>query len=191
MINYKLKAEIFKNHPNMIYDLKSAYAGLWFEDNFHMTRETCYKILNYYKTYFPTEFKECERIINADYKRVKRVRKRIAKIINSDNPVFITLTISNEYYFRIDKKTFRRYATRLLSGFDDFVGNEDYGEENGRFHLHFVACGFSSINWVYGFFEIKPIINKNDVSLAKYINKITNHSLKETCKRTSLIYKRS
>lgn len=191
MIDYKLKSKIFRDYPNMIYDIKKAFAGLWFNDYFHMTDKTCYNILSYYKTNYPNEYKECERIINADYKRIKRARLRIAKIISGDNPVFITLTISPEYYNKISNATFRRYATRCLSGYDDYVGNEDWGEENGRFHLHFVACGCSRVNWIYGFVKIKPIINKDDISLAKYINKITNHALKETCKRTALIYKRS
>ena len=190
MIDYEYKSFILRHYPNMIYDMKKAFAGLWFNDYLHMTRETCYKILNFYKSNYPNEYKECERIINADYKRVKRVRTRIAKIINSDSPVFITLTISDKYYKKLSITTFIIYATRCLSKYDDYVGNEDWGEENGRFHLHFVACGRAKFNWLYGFVDVKPIIYKNDISLAKYINKITNHSLKETGRRSCLIFKR-
>ena len=75
------------------------------------------------------------------------------------------------------------------------VANKDFGARNGREHYHAAVLLKGKIDyskWKYGCLNGQKIrLNgMSDVRLAKYIAKLTNHAIKETCKRNVLIYSR-
>lgn len=140
------------------------------------------------------EYIECRKI-NASYRqRRNRLRDRIEKIISTGNGYFITLTFNDKYLYELSDPIKRKYVAQYLkSSSDIYVANVDYGSEKGRIHFH--ACASLKeypVEWIYGFSKFDPIINvQDDYKLACYISKLTNHAIKETTHRTSLIYSRN
>ncbi len=167
---------------------------------------------------FPREYAEAEKINLARYKRVSRLRKRINKILhNSDFVCFITLTFNDETLAKTSPETRRKYVQRYLTELKcDYVANIDFGAKNGREHYHAVVGGIANESkWMkYGFFnrlwvkigderlrkvpkryealsaeEIeKRMQEDNEKRLAKYVAKLTNHAIKETTKRSVIMY---
>lgn len=134
-------------------------------------------------------FHECLKINNASYHRVKRLKDKIASMIEFPC-VFLTITFKPKYYGSSDT-TKRKYVQRFLNGLNcPYVANVDYGKKNGRLHYHALVQidRVSSDLWSYGNLDFKAVYNKNNVALAKYISKLTNHAIKETAKGKRLLY---
>lgn len=163
----------------------------------------------------PDLFFECNKIVDADKQRKKRLRKRIERIMSKGKAYFVTLTFSDDTLSTTDEKTRRTYVTRFIKDRSpDFVGNVDYGKLNGREHYHFVMCSdrlddikyiyTKQYGWIcsdcpqfaewskYGFYSIKSCGNEkvDQQKLSWYISKLTNHAIKETTKRSALIFSR-
>jgi len=142
-------------------------------------------------------FHEYEKINNASWARVRRLRLRIEEMLMCGECVFLTFTFDDDVLSSTSAKTRRRYVTRFLKAYtDDFVGNLDFGAKNGREHYHAVALlGSEKIpltEWKKGSLDLERIHQtKSNVKLAKYVSKLTNHAIKETAKRSVLIYARS
>lgn len=160
-------------------------------------------------------FDECMRIVNADYQRRRRLKKRISQIIDTNSAYFITLTFSDETLNKTSASVRRIYVSRFLKSISDyFVGNIDFGKLKGREHYHAVICskvlddatfkfskryGYicSSCSafdpWSkYGFYSIKKCCNTeiDRKKLSCYVNKLVSHAIKETTKRNALLYSR-
>lgn len=130
------------------------------------------------------------RIANARYHRVSRLKKRIEKIIQNDS-LFITLTFSDEVLSNTQPHIRRKYVQRFLKKYSsDYVGNIDFGSINHREHYHAViqADMLDHNWWPYGISKFERIYNKDSVKLSQYVAKLTNHAIKETTKRSSLLY---
>ena len=128
------------------------------------------------------------------YNRNNRLSKKIEKIISDyESPVFITLTFNDSSLDLLSYQTRRkRVAEWLKSQSLLYIANVDYGKENGREHYH--AISNQKVNpttWKYGACNVEMIYNKNSKALAKYINKLTNHALKDTANHGArIIYSR-
>lgn len=138
-------------------------------------------------------WQECLKINRAYYQRVKRLRNKVAKML--ENPcVFLTFTWRNsESYFNTSIETKRKYVQRALNGLKcHYVANIDYGKKKERVHFHaLVECeSVSQDIWEYGNLDHESCYNKNDAAICKYINKLTNHAIKETCKGNRCLYDR-
>lgn len=136
--------------------------------------------------------KQCERIFNAHRKKSQRLKKRIEKILEKPS-VFITYTFTDETLENTCAKTRRVYISRELKSLNvPYIANIDYGKINEREHYHAIA----QIDWIdrelydLGTIYVEKISTKNSTALAKYINKLTNHALKETTGSDRLIYSR-
>lgn len=137
--------------------------------------------------------KECQRMLKADSQKRKRLRDRIINLLSSGKCYFITLTFNDKTLNNTISHIRRKYVTRWLkSNSFDYVGNIDFGKENGREHYHAVIRSDifpDSKSWLYGFIDIQEInYLDSDSRLANYILKLTNHALKETTKRYALLY---
>lgn len=203
MPNYELKAEILNNYPEMI-SLRKEY-----NREFYRVCHTFGSVKNWsdedtdYIHYLETQFEqfdteyqnEVDRIINTDKCRRKRLRKRIENMFAQGTCVFLTLTFTDEVLQNTDEKTRRVYVARFLKSVStQYVGNVDFGKENGREHYHAVIVSntddFSS--WTYGFYKAITVRKEEADAkrLATYVSKLTNHAIKETTKRNALIYSR-
>lgn len=200
MPNYELKAEIMNNMPNCL-DVVKAYnkreylfnSCLFDEITPELNYKTDIAIQLYQEN--PIVFDECERIVNADKSRRKRLRKRIENMFSMGACVFLTLTFTDDVLQNTDEKTRRVYVARFLKSVSSkYVGNVDFGAENGREHYHAVIVtntdDFSS--WTYGFYKAITVRKEEADAkrLATYVSKLTNHAIKETTKRNALIYSR-
>lgn len=167
---------------------------------------------------FPKEYAEAEKINLARYKRVARLRKRINAILhNNEFVLFLTLTFNDETLAKTSPETRRKYVQRFLTEMKcDYVGNIDFGAKNGREHYHAVVgdiCdeskwtkyGFINSLWVkIGNERLRKVPKRyeemseeeiekrmqedNEKRLAKYVAKLTNHAIKETTKRSVILY---
>lgn len=141
----------------------------------------------------PDAYKEAQKIIAADTRRNTRLKHKVEKLMQMGDCVFLTLTF-NDDALKLKPRTRRDMVTRYLKSCSKYyIANIDFGKKNEREHYHAIVLS-SHINmsgWKYGFAFAKHIIKaSNPLILAKYINKLTNHAIKETCKRNSLIYSR-
>lgn len=144
----------------------------------------------------PDVFRESQKILFAQHQRTKRLRSRIEFIIrNYENSTFVTLTFTDTVLQSTSDKTRRKYVELYLkeqSGGFPYIANIDFGSENGREHYHAV-CGFrlNPSSWSYGALNVKKIRKSTKpIVLAKYVSKLTNHAIKETCRRACIIYSR-
>lgn len=136
---------------------------------------------------------EAKKINHASYERANRLRQRISKIIQKDS-LFLTFTFTDKVLSSTSSDTRKQYVRRFLSSFSvPYVANVDFGSKNGREHYHAILQ-MPKINlteWKYGALNGKIVRSStDDVKLAKYISKLTNHAIKETTKRQAIIYSR-
>lgn len=142
------------------------------------------------------EWKEAERVNQAYYKRNQRLKEKIKNMLLSGQCIFLTLTFKNDVLNSTTSETRHRYVARALKAMaTQYIANIDYGKKNEREHYHaIVLCEtVSHKQWKYGNIDFKRVRVEQDdsvIKLSKYINKLTNHAIKETTKQNRLIYSR-
>ena len=204
-IDYEFKAKVIssglcqieKKISKTLYvnNIKELY-GIDIENSNTYSNEMCHQLIQYYMENFPNELLEAQKINHATYQRVKRLKDRIAELLNKPC-LFLTLTFTTEKLENTSADTRRQKVRRFLSSFDcPFVANKDFGAKNGREHYHAVIqiehIDYSL--WTYGAIKgLKVRLDENSTKerLAKYVAKLTNHAIKETTKRSVLIYSRT
>lgn len=156
--------------------------------------EKAFELKDYYMTTNPTEWHEAEKINNAFYSRVRRLKKKIAKMLENGNCIFLTFTFTDEVLANTTADTRRQKVRRFLSQYNfEYVANIDFGAKNGREHYHALIqtdkVDYNSYD--YGALNGEKVRSTNDfVKLAKYISKLTNHAIKDTSKGSRIIYNR-
>lgn len=121
------------------------------------------------------------------YKRVQRLKMKVADLVFNGDAIFLTLTFTDQVLNSTSVETRRRYVSRFLkSQCQTYVANIDFGAKNGREHYHAIVCPIgSSIDlkaWPYGCINAKRI-HASDTDLTrttKYITKLTAHAIKES-----------
>lgn len=152
-----------------------------------------------YKNDLPfEENKEYERVLNARYNKVSRIKKRLIYLLSRYDYIwFCTFTFSNDYINKCNR-TKRDLIKDVINTHDfKYILNVDYGKTTEREHYHCVI----GTNWdmnVNQFIQshypchclaIQCKKGREDFSrLSKYINKLTNHCIKATTKRQRLLY---
>lgn len=161
--------------------------------------------IDYYNKY---QLKEAEaeelglefRLYKANQRRRERIKTRIERMLASNKALFLTLTFSNKMFARnCSAETRRRYIARFLkSECIEYVANIDFGKEKHREHYHAVVVPRTAIDFskYHEFFDScikaeKIRINENSIKfVSTYINKLTNHALKENGFYKRLIFSR-
>lgn len=193
-----LKVSVLNSYKYDLY-LKTRLANYSMYCSSHFKDKTFNEKLRfYYDYYLPSDLSydeiiACEKIYNSFRKRQGRLRKRIENMITNNNCLFLTLTFTDDVLNSTSFETRKKYVLRFLNNLNcAFVGNVDYGSENGREHYHCVVAidNVSCNDWHYGAINFKRIINKNSLALAKYVAKLTNHALKESTNNARIIYSR-
>lgn len=147
------------------------------------------------------ELLECEKINHAEYERTKRLKKRIRAMLTSGTCLFLTLTFTNDTLANTTPKQRRVAVVRYLKQFKcQYIANIDFGKDKTktmREHYHAViqSENIDFASWrKYGNINCQRIRSRNievdKTKLAKYVAKLSNHAIKETTKRGSLIYSR-
>lgn len=202
MIDYKFKSEVMAKGFDLLQKdvSKSFYAdyvlnayGLVARCKY--TIEEAEAIDQFMQQNYPLEWKEGQKINHAHYYRVKRLKTRIANMLDSGKCIFLTFTFTDEILAKTTADTRRQKVRRYLAQYNcPYVANIDFGKKNGREHYHaIIQC--DSIDYKlydYGNLDGERIVNSanDNVKLAKYISKLTNHAIKETTKQNYIIYSR-
>ena len=144
------------------------------------------------------ELKECVRINKAYFNRVSRLKDRVKSMLLNGSCSFLTLTFTNDTLAKTDYLKRRVFVSRYLKSQNaPYIANIDFGAKNGREHYHAIiqSKNIDLSAWrKFGNINVEVIRNTNieqdSVKLGKYISKLTNHAIKETTKRSCLIYSR-
>lgn len=156
--------------------------------------ETALDLRSFYLENNPDWYKEAEKINHASYHRVKRLKNRISSFLEDGSCCFLTLTFRDDILATTSPETRRTYIRRFLKSFNvPFIANKDFGKDFGREHYHAVikVPRIDLDLYSYGYIFAETIYkSKDNVKLAKYIAKLTNHAIKETTKRSVLLYSR-
>lgn len=145
--------------------------------------ESIYVILSKYGIYSNI----CQKMYESRRAKSKRIRKRLDlmfKYSKNKHFLFLTFKFSDDTLFNTSQDTRRQYVRRYLKSYaDSYVANIDYGLKNGREHFHAVVdCEFVDLKFwdKYGNLDYEkiPHLRQDSLKLAKYINKLTNHSVK-------------
>ena len=146
--------------------------------------------------FFGEDWMTAAKLNHNEYKRVKRLKLKMNEAITTNKALFLTLTFSSDTLAKTSFQTRRRYVARYLKSQSAFyIANVDFGATNGREHYHAVLVG-RSVDYAlwreYGAIKgIKVRPTKNDTTrIAKYVAKLSNHSIKETTHQVRLIYSR-
>lgn len=184
-----------------------------FDDNKHYILNDIQDITFYCCDKYPKLFKTQEQAYNAlkSFKNIqarkKRCKKKVNQLINYSlskglKPVFATFTISPEYYNQSLNYYLLKLKRLLKNNFDMYIINVDYGSLNDRLHFHCVLSDTikdlskwskDMALWGIGAINCEKIRVNNKTALFKinnYLNKLSNHALKDTTKQTKLIYSR-
>lgn len=127
--------------------------------------------------------------VNNHYKRASRLRVKVASLIESKQAVFFTLTFTDAVLASTTTETRHKYVIRWLERYlPDFVANVDFSPKTGREHYHGISPVAISKEareaWnAYGSINFERIRNRgSDASrTAKYITKLSQHAMKESC----------
>ena len=146
------------------------------------------------------EIKDFQKIINARYCKISRIKKRVVFLITHfDYLYFCTFTFGDSYINKCDR-TKRDLIKNTLNSFSSdihYVLNVDYGKKNEREHYHCLVATNNNSNLRkylktnYPFFTSCDSINtsSDDVKrLTKYINKLSNHCTKDTTLNKRIVY---
>ena len=188
MVDYSLRSEVLKT--DLVKDIKYIKSLQFY--NPHIA-EDLQESLDLMEKENPAYYKEACKIIDSDRSKHKRLNNRIKNMLKKGQCIFLTLTFTDEVFAITSPATRKQYVIRTLKQItNDYVANIDYGEKFGREHYHAVirADYYNQDDWKYGFSKGKPIVYKTDdpQAITNYILKLTNHALKETCRRSQVIY---
>lgn len=192
-IDYEYKSKILKNDlVSLMKSVSRVEYNLVLHDHYDN-----YQLRNWlYKTFGSSDVLESIRIDDAYRHKSKRLEKRIRKIIyDHEFSCFVTFTFDDKHLKNNNDESKRKAVRRWLKKYcSDYVANVDYGEKNGRIHYHAVVsadCKLDNKTWTYGAINFKKIVKFDEKALTQYVNKLTNHALKESAKRQVLIYKKN
>lgn len=144
---------------------------------------------------------EFEKILSARYQKVGRVKRHLVYLVTRRKyHYFVTFTFSNLYINSCDR-TKRDLIKHALKSFSDeilYILNVDYGSRTEREHFHCIVGTDSThsllthLNLTYfgGFFHVQKVIlhNSSISRLSKYINKLTNHCIKDSTRNKRIVY---
>lgn len=212
VIDYAFKSKVLNEHYELLNQAKKAslytYAIDELESNgvlMHCLRHSNGDNLTLSDLYLKSvdnglknEFLECLKINKASYERTNRLKKRIYDMLVNGDCLFLTLTFTDDTLSNSNSETRRKYVTKYLKMFNcPYVANIDFGKENHREHYHAIINTNNidlSLWRKYGNINVERVRNRNikndNERLSKYICKLSNHAIKETTKRNSLIYSR-
>lgn len=193
LADYKLRSELYEN--GLISEFKNLrfHARYYSLRKYDIAADDCIDKLCDLERSDPVAFDEARRAAASDRNRNARLKRRITKMLKAGNCVFLTLTFTDEVLYSTTSEQRRLYVIRYLkSQSDTYIANIDFGSVNSREHYHSVLLGEVDISrWTYGNLDAKRIIrSSNPAVLGNYINKLVNHAIKETAKRSHLIYSR-
>jgi len=207
IIDYKYKSTILKTDLCKRINAIDKRTYLNTQDGIIQDYDLDNKYFDLLLEYDYKDIQEARKINKASYGRVKRLKERITDMLSSGHCIFCTFNFNDAVLNDTSADTRRQYVRRYLSSFNckyvaniDFGSDKEYTDRKGnkrkgtsREHYHALVCiDRLPMNWSYGyqFLEHVRVKSSSDIKLSKYISKLTNHAIKETTKRSCVIYSR-
>lgn len=144
--------------------------------------------------------KKYESILSSRYQKASRIKNHFLWLfMKKQYNYFLTFTFSDENIKKCDR-TRKDYIKKSLYAFDSdiyFILNIDYGKTTERLHYHAIVGTNCSLDLKMflqltypDFIYCEPIrFDSNSFkTIPKYINKLTNHAIKDSTKRSRIIY---
>lgn len=202
-IDYEFKSQVLKNCQDILAEQRAISFSIYSHESFETwgviykckyDYQTALEKRSFFEQNYPKEWKEATKINRAFYERLKRLKRKITEMLESGQVLFLTLTFTDKTLENTSPATRRRYVARYLASFNaKFIANIDFGAKNGREHYHAVI-GAENIDlkaYKLGAIHCQRVRKaSNPTQLSKYVAKLTNHAIKETTKRSCLIYSR-
>jgi len=211
-VDYAFKSKVLNEHADLLKKAKKAslytYAINQYNENgivMHCLRHSNGETMTNNDLLFECienglkdEYLEAVKINKASFERTKRLKNRVADMLLSGECLFLTLTFTDNTLANTSADTRRQYVRKYLKSCNcKYVANIDFGSQNHREHYHALvnAKNIDFDDWhKYGAILAERVrnknIEKNKTRLSKYICKLSNHAIKETTKRSALIYSR-
>lgn len=199
-IDYKLKADVMRvnlhrNIKKIDYEEHIKFRA-FYEDGVIISNKYDDEYVELTMKYGLKWIKEARKINYASYKRINRLRDRIASYLSLGQCIFATLTFRDDVLQSTNEKQRRVMVSRYLKGCaKKYVANIDYGNDDRyshREHYHaLVVTDFINDVWDYGFTWFERVHRTDSqIAIAKYISKLCNHAIKDSTKRACYIYSR-
>ena len=144
--------------------------------------------------------KKFESILSSRYQKVSRIKKRFIYLIARYKYLYFVTFTFDDYYINLSDRTRKDLIKFSLYSFDSdikYICNIDYGKTTERLHYHCIVATNDSkplsnhLNSVYPCFTYTEQIRLSKADLkrtSKYINKLSNHAIKDSTKRSRLLY---
>lgn len=193
MPDYKLRSALYDVGYIQEYKRARFYAWYYEYHNYFEIAQDYLNDLSDLQDLSPVAYEEARKAAQADYRRNTRLKNRIRRMLSKGDCAFLTLTFTDSVLDSTTSEQRRLYVLRFLkSQTQTYIANIDFGSVNNREHYHCITLGNVDLaRWTYGNIDVRTIIkSSNPLVLAKYINKLVNHAIKETSKRSHIIYSR-
>ena len=144
--------------------------------------------LKAYESALGEELADIERYLASNKRRWMRVRDGVRRILSNPSVVLVTLTFTDDVLCATSETTRRTYVRKFLASQSrTYMANRDFGKKNHREHFHaLIACdNIDRKGWTYGNINFKRVKLTEDRKktvgkLSRYLDKLSNHALKET-----------
>lgn len=156
-------------------------------------------LFEYFQAFYPAEWEECEKICKADKARALRLKYKVRFLITHYPAYFMRFSFTDSVFATTSEVTRRRYVSRFLNSLNcPYIANIDFGELHGREHYHaIIGCRIPKSKlseWIFNYGTVHAQRVRcsavGSIRLSKYVSKMCNHAIKETCKRGSLLFSR-
>lgn len=144
--------------------------------------------------------KKLESILCSRYNKVRRIKEHLIYMYHKKIYLyFITFTFDDVYIDKCDR-TKKDLIKKSLMSFDEdlyYILNVDYGKTSEREHYHCIVGTNSKLDlnlylkFVYPCFTKTELIRFDSNSfkkIPKYINKLSNHAIKESTRSSRIVF---
>ena len=141
-----------------------------------------------------------DKILNARYCKISRIKKRFVYLVSNYSFIyFCTFTFDNDYIDKCDRTKRDLIKFSLLSFDSDikYIINVDYGSKKEREHYHGIIATNNTGNLRKHLKNVYPCLTSCDFvpcscsdikKVSKYINKLSNHCIKDSTKNKRILY---
>lgn len=144
--------------------------------------------------------KKLESLLCSRYNKVSRIKRHMLYMYHRKKFLyFITFTFDNKYINKCDR-TKKDLIKKCLLKYDKdiyYILNVDYGSQTKRQHYHaivgsdryFSLKGFLQLEYpCFTWCEKIRFDNSSFKTIPKYINKLTNHAIKESTRSSRIVF---
>ena len=144
--------------------------------------------------------KKLESILSSRYQKCSRIKKRFIYLIARYKYLYFVTFTFDDYYINLCDRSRKDLIKSSLYGFSSdikYILNIDFGKNTERLHYHCIVAtndngdlnSFLQNNYPCFSYTEKIRISKEDLKrTSKYINKLSNHAIKDSTKRSRLLY---